>query len=104
MQQRAHSWARLDAHSQQIISAEKGRDDFRLVFEFFGLRHEEFIDIEHAMRTQTIQAMQFQFERKSWAHEEPPQGGFAHLRGVLELHVTTNGLHNFVDLLARKTK
>ena len=53
---------------------------------------------------ETIQPVQFQFQRKGFAHEQPPQGGFAHLFHILELHVVQHAGGDLLRLLVGKSQ
>ena len=90
---------RFQAERNQIIAGQQGRDDLGLVRQFLILLHHEFVMVEATVRTQTIKAVQLQFQRKGLAHQHATQCRFAHRLHVFELHVMQNGSRDFLGLL-----
>jgi hypothetical protein len=100
----SHGWTGLHAHSNQVIAGEEGRANFGLFFEFFSLVNQVVVNVQAAMRTEAIETVKLEFERESRAHEHTAEGGFAHLKGVFELHMAADGNDDVIDLFAGKTQ
>jgi len=103
-EQLAHFRTGLHTYCDEIIASQEWRVNLRLFLEFFGLFEQEVINIKSAMRTQAVEAMELQFERKSRPHQQTPESGFAHLKCILELHMAADGLDNVVGLFAGETE
>jgi len=100
----AHGGAGLHSHGDEVVASDERGANFGLSFEFFGLFNEVVVNVQAAMGAEAIEAMELEFERKSGAHEQTAEGGFAHLQRIFELHMAADGGDDVVDLFARETE
>jgi hypothetical protein len=100
----AHGGAGLHSHGDEVVASDERWANFGLSFEFFGLFNEVVVNVQAAMGAEAIEAMELEFERKSGAHEQTAEGGFAHLQRIFELHMAADGGDDVVDLFARETE
>lgn len=96
----AKGGAGFHAESDEVVTGEEGRPDLGLLAEEPGLGEEEVVDAEAAVGAEAVEAVEFEFEGEGGAEEEAAEGGFAHLEGVLELHVGADGFDDPLDAAA----